>query len=103
MASMAFPSTKYVNLTLGASGSKYTAPADGYFCIAKRPTATGQHIYMGLNNGSPSVTCNSFNNATHIQCYIPCKKGDTCTVSYSANGETAFFRFVYAVGCEPSA
>ena len=101
MARMAMPSDRYVDLTLGASGAKYTAPADGYFCIAKRPTSTGQHIYMGINNGSPSVTSISFNNTTHVQCYIPCKKGGTCTVSYTANGETAFFRFVYAEGSQP--
>ena len=30
---MAMPSNKYINLTLGASGTTYTAPADGYFTI----------------------------------------------------------------------
>ena len=78
-------------------------PADGYFCIDKRPTSRGQHIYMGLNGGSPSITAISFNNTTHVQCYMPCKKGNVCTISYSANGELAFFRFVYAEGSQPTA
>lgn len=58
---------------------------------------------MGLNNGSPSVTAVSFNQTTHVQCYIPCKKGNACNVSYSTDGELAFFRFVYAEGSQPTA
>ena len=30
MAGASMPSNKYINLTLGASGSTYTAPADGF-------------------------------------------------------------------------
>lgn len=34
VARMAMPSNKYIDLTLGASGSTYTAPANGYFQLA---------------------------------------------------------------------
>ena len=31
-SSWGFPSNRYIDLELGASGSTYTAPANGYFC-----------------------------------------------------------------------
>lgn len=92
-------SDRYDDFTLQSSGSFYTAPANGWFCLAKRSTATGQYIYMGANNGTaPSMTSASFNTTGYVQCSIPCRSGDSCQVSYSVAGEMAWFRFIYAKG-----
>lgn len=93
------PSTKYETLTLGASGSKYTAPGNGWFCLAKQSTATGQYIYMGANGGAaPSMTSASYATSGHVQCSIPCLKGMQCQITYTVAGTTAWLRFVYAEG-----
>lgn len=36
LSAMSMPSNKYIDLTLGASGTKYTAPANGYFMLRKK-------------------------------------------------------------------
>ena len=96
IAAQAMPGKKYINLTLGASGTVYTAPANGYFTLAKMAN-NGQHIYM--SNGRISVQ--SWVSTTgYIQSFLPVQKGDSLNIGYTATGDTAFFRFVYAQGEE---
>lgn len=96
IAAQAMPGEKYINLTLGASNTVYTAPANGYFTLAKMAN-NGQHIYM--SNGRISVQ--SWVSTTgYIQSFLPVQKGDSLNIGYTATGDTAFFRFVYAQGEE---
>lgn len=96
MANSSMPSGTYKDLTLGSSGSKYTAPADGWVAINKVGTASGQWVSMTSNNmGSQSSIQGA--NGTGV-CYLPVKKGDEFKVSYSLSGTTNFFRFIYAEG-----
>ena len=88
------PSSKYIDLTLGESGSTYTAPANGWFGFAKKASANGQYVYFGemsipygLSGGDSMIL-------------LPCKKGRTKTLTYNLGGTTSFFRFYYAVGSE---
>lgn len=98
MASMAMPSNRYVDLTLGASGATYTAPADGWYCIQKK--ATGNQ-YVLLKSREMDLGINLGTNDT---CYLhlPCRKNDNVKIFYTANGTTERFRFVYAVGSQPT-
>lgn len=41
--------------------------------------------------------------STYLQITLPVRKGITFGCTYNADGITAFFRFVYAVGSEPEA
>lgn len=96
------PSDRYINLTLGASGSTYTAPANGYYNIAKLATNSGQYLYMNVRS-QQNVTLiqhqvHSSASNQYIQLYMPIKKGDTMLINYTAEGTTALFRFVYAEG-----
>lgn len=98
IVSWGMPSSKYVDLTLGSSGSKYTAPANGWFYLNKTTQDGG---YIALDN----TTCNfrsfitSRSSATHnISTYIPAKKGDVIVPTYNATGATVAFRFIYAEG-----
>ena len=90
-----FPSNKSEDLTLGASGTKYTAPANGYFAIAKG-CSSGQHIYMATSGAIATQVWGA--GGGYIQSYIPVLKGHAVIVEYTASGTTAFFRFVYAEG-----
>ena len=97
-SSWGFPSNRYIDLTLGASGTTYTAPANGWFCINKTSTAGTQRVTLLNENSSIQVTQNSSVANQTLACYVPIKKGETCKVVYDAGGTLAFFRFVYAEG-----
>jgi hypothetical protein len=95
IAGYAMPSNRYIDLTLGASGSTYTAPANGWVAIAKA-CSSGQFIFMV--NGSGVATQNWGAGSGYIQSYLPVSKGKPFIVDYTASGATAFFRFHYAEG-----
>ena len=93
------PSGKYVGLTLGASGSTYTAPADGYLTFGKDATDYGQYLVLVNNSAADLEVVNkSASNAGYIQSYIVAKKGDSIRVEYTLAGSTHLFRFIYANG-----
>lgn len=101
IAHFAAPSSHYDELTLGASGTTYTVPADGYFYLLKM--ASGTYQYGNLANQSNGMTFSSYPHdvgygATVI---MPAAKGDIVSCSYSVGGATTAFRFIYAKGCEP--
>ena len=97
LASFGMPSNRYIDLTLGASGTTYTAPANGYFEFKKSSTAAGQNIQLENSTGNISIGIISYSNNS-LRCFLPVKKGDTIKVLYSADGTTTAFRFVYAEG-----
>lgn len=97
----AFPSDTYVELTLGASGSTYTAPTNGYFVLAGRLSAPGQIVlhntssrlqssrWIGVASGTASIA-------------VLAKRNDTVVAAWdntlSINEEGLYFKFVYAEG-----
>lgn len=99
MAHQAMPSDKFIDLTLGTSGTAYTAPADGYIKITKSATAAGQFmdIYTTVTGVGTTVTATG---AQALRCFCPVAKGDRVTISYTAAGTTGTFRFVFANGAK---
>ena len=96
-AKASMPSGTYDDLTLGASGTEYTAPADGYFAINK--TAGSSNLYLTMSNNSNNMQTGNLYAATgQFRCYIPAKKGDKVAVYYTMTGTTNMFRFIYAEG-----
>lgn len=87
-----FPSNRYEDLTLGAAGTFYTAPANGYFDLRKG-ASSGQYIKL---NGWLESAVNS--SGQIISAFLPVRKGDRIEVFYTATGTTHIFRFVYAEG-----
>lgn len=87
------PSSKYVNLTLPASGGTVTAPADGWLEIRKSGT---DQQYFKITTWIESAGSVSGSNV--ISLFVPMKKGISATLTYNASGTTHVFRFVYAEG-----
>ena len=108
MAGASMPSNKYVNLTLGANGSTYTAPADGWFYVHGNSSANTNfhHItifYNSVNNWDTPVVrvCNNAPSAGTAD-LVPVKKGQTIRIEF--DGMTMqHVVFIYAQGSESEA
>ena len=99
---LAFPSNRYINLTPGAAGTKYIAPADGWITFAKKITATGQFVNLSnKTTGMAIMASNASDEAgSNTSCFIPCKKGDEVVTWYSAGGDVLALKFIYAEGVQ---
>ena len=95
------PSSRYIDLTLGASGSTYTAPANGWFAIcAWNSVANGIVAFYNQNNFTSPSARNAWAGG-NIHNNLPCKKGDVITLGYdgiSLTNADNYFRFYYAEG-----
>jgi hypothetical protein len=95
-----FPSSKYVDLTLGASGTDYKAPANGFVVFRKTSGSAGKYINIYCVNGGITVhnaSCIAVGSGDTLALTAPVVKGSTFTINYSATG-AGLFRFVYAQG-----
>ena len=108
MAGASMPSDKYINLTLGASGSSYIAPADGWVVAYKLSSAVNQYFNLqtgGATDATVKIQCSqqANTNSSLLTCTIPVTKGETFYTVYTAGGTLRFFRFYYAIGSESEA
>lgn len=94
-------SDKFDNLTLGASGKSYIAPANGWVSIGKMNTENLQQvsIFLRTKNGDQTLgirgTAASGTNAfTSLRVY----KNQTFIISYNSAGTLPQFKFIYAKG-----
>ena len=101
MSGMGMPSNRYINLTLGASGAEYTAPANGYYVVAKTSTGANQYLYMATEVLRSQIWATGSN--LYLQNYMPIKKGEKIVIAYTTGGATEVFTFVYAQGSESEA
>lgn len=92
------PSNKYIDLTLGASGTTYTAPANGWVTLEKYSGANNQYAILYNNTSTLRSGVNIATSGTQALIMLPVLKGDVYGVSYNLNGKTSRFRFIYAVG-----
>lgn len=95
IAHQAMPSDKYIDLTLGASGATYTAPADGYIILLKKGD---YQQYITIDSGYDKVYADYAYNDQVIGLRISVKKGKNFSVWYSASKATQRFAFMYAQG-----
>lgn len=105
MAKASMPSNTYVDLTLGASGSTYTAPADGWFAgWTASSIDTGAYFTLMVGEVGNSYASEVYRESPYnFQCPIllPVKKGAVVTAQYTVG--LSMFRFYYAVGSESEA
>lgn len=102
-AHSAMPSNRSTELTLGASGDPYAAPADGYvfFYVLGLP-ANGNIAIFIKNENNKSILgtrCPGINSGTSSpNIFIPVLKGQTFVVSYTSKGTSRGLFFTYAEG-----
>ena len=98
LSELSMPSkNKYTDLTLGASGAIYTAPANGWFLIDKSANDQ-EYVYIGSTSGAAFTLSSS--GLQGICATIPVPKGEAISVAYNASLQTNRFRFIYATGEE---
>ena len=98
----AFPSSKYIDLTAGASGTTYTAPANGWFALNTYVSGAWVALLNSSNNMreiSPKVS------SLDMSCMLPVCKGDEVLLNYDGSWSPYTwqphpFIFVYAKGSE---
>ena len=95
-ASWAMPSDTYEDLTLGANGATYTAPANGYFGACFNGSSN-----LSMFNKNNRMSIGGTYSSGNYNIFIPAKKGEEVTLFY--NGTKVFFRFIYAQGSESEA
>ena len=92
------PSNRYIDLTLGASGTTYTAPANGYFYLVK--VAGKDMADIRFNNKTKDIVQEVLPKTSTNWIYLrmEAQKGDVFEIVYNAIGDTKNFRFIYAEG-----
>lgn len=96
---LAFPSNRYISLpTTDASGTTYTAPADGWYTYRGGGTGStvGQYVVLESSSGL-SMNCLVTTAGNTVRAYLPVSKGQTCTWRYTTTAH-AMWQFVYANG-----
>lgn len=104
IASYAMPSDKYIDLTLGASGSTYKAPANGWFYVnISAPLNSGGGGFDFINETKGYKKNLFFVNSANVVSrfgIFPVSRGDILNTTYSTGikGTVNNFRFIYAQG-----
>ena len=99
IAGYSMPSNKYIDLTLGASGTTYTAPADGWFYLySSSVTNTILVLLDGSGYGSTVIGASGYTNKN----LLPVKKNTIVQITYGTASGTGI-RFIYAQGSESEA
>ena len=98
VVNLTMPSKKYIDLTLGTSGTNYIAPADGYFTINKGGS-DGEWIYL-LDTSTGLSISSLYPASLNARLFIPVAKGRSIQIQYTASGTTNHFRFIYANGAQ---
>lgn len=94
------PSNRYIDLTLGASGTTYTAPANGWFQAVLSTTENSgilNFINTSVGNTGPMVIVPANNSSKLI---MPVKRGDVIKLEYTSMNTSGFNQlvFIYAEG-----
>ena len=110
ISGLGMPSDRYIDLTLGASGTYYDVPADGYIEFVKTATANNQVVSINvLKEGRTTINSSDdveygfghfLPNYNFLWNCTPIAKGRRFRVYYDAGGTLIAFRFIYAKGSE---
>ena len=103
VSNLAMPSDQYIDLTLGATGTVYTAPADGYVVFDAYATAPGSVISLMTHSVGLNTLCTpGGNGCPYLRVFLPVAKSVQFRAEYHSVDTTAangfLFRFYYAKG-----
>lgn len=93
-----FPSANYDDLELGASGTEYIAPANGYFVFGKSATAANQYVFFENTNSTMKLLVYTPASTGKARGVMWARKGEKVLVEYTAAGATDAFKFIYSEG-----
>lgn len=96
------PSNKADVLTLGASGTLYTAPANGYFAFFAQHQS-GENAWVNIQNINTTDAILGMeyfwvSPIASARLFFPVKKGQSCAINYNGTMTNIYFRFIYAEG-----
>ena len=103
-AAAGMPSNYYVELSLGASGTTYTSPANGWVTVGARSNGSNAYINT-MGSSAPLISSyeiRGYQAGTYMSLVFPVVKGEVFKINYNnfqSDPET-IFRFVYAQGEE---
>lgn len=106
MSGMGMPSKKALTLTVGASGSNVTMPANGWLIIRGKTSAANQVISIKVSGNSVyhEEERRSYAADNWITILMPVNSGDTVTYYYNINASDIYqFQLIYAQGAESEA
>ena len=88
------PSNNYENLTIGADGTQYTAPANGYVCFR---CLAGTMLQLYNLTASSLFSAVQTTSSSALGIWLPVKKGDIFSI-YHVVTTPWDLRFHYAEG-----
>lgn len=94
-ARASMPSNRKLQLTLGASGTTYTAPATGWVLLSSTTNASNQLISISSNVVSTAV---QYAAGQNFSTNIPVLEGKPFTIWYSTLNSNTKLEFIYAEG-----
>lgn len=102
LSGLGMPSSRYIDLTLLASGNTYTAPANGWF-NAQQNISTNATVNVGMLaiNTTTNVRVGEQNNFAgyHVNSVLlPVKKGEAMALYYYEYTSISHFKFFYDEG-----
>lgn len=99
ISAQAMPSGKYIDLTLGASGSSYTAPANGYFFLGANTSSTANEIVFYDTSNAAGYAFSQTQSNYPVRCMQAVRKGVALRIDYvGIKTPVGWFRFIYAEG-----
>ena len=97
LSSLSMPSNKYIDLTLCASGSTYTAPATGLFTLSVS-YSTGGYMNMYVAIGERYGYFYKYDANVWVDSCLVVKKGAIIIIQYQGTATVHTFKFIYAEG-----
>lgn len=97
ISELSMPSSIYDTLVLGASGTTYTAPANGWVWWGLQAGGLS-HYSLGNNNTGVFMSSVVSTQGYGLDLYVPVRKGDTFITYYQWTPTVYTLRFVYAEG-----
>ena len=93
LSGLSIPSNRYIDLTLGASDSTYTAPSNGWFYVYG---VSGGIAFINTSKNNYTLTISDIAKFYGAHGIFPVAKGDQVQIKYSTS--SSGMRFIYAEG-----